>query len=229
MFGRIAGSYDLLNHLLSLNRDRAWRRAAVDRAGVRGPVLDVCSGTGDLAREWAARGPDGGAVVGADFCPEMVQAAVRKDRTEAPGGRVRYVVADTRRLPFGSGRFGAVSAAFGIRNVSDLRGGLREMIRVLRPGGRLVILEFTLPGNPLFRGVYLFYFLLLLPLLGNLLSGSGDNAYGYLPRSVLRFPGRDRLGEILREEGLVEVRVEDLSLGIVNLFVAVRPRGGGGF
>jgi demethylmenaquinone methyltransferase/2-methoxy-6-polyprenyl-1,4-benzoquinol methylase len=183
------------------------------------PVLDVCAGTGDFTLEWARAG---GAAVGSDFCVPMLEIAGRK--SAAAGLPASFVAADTLALPFPGDAFGTVSVAFGIRNVSDLRGGLRELRRVVRPGGEVVILEFTTPVNPLFRAVYLLYFLVVLPLVGNLVSGSGDGAYGYLPRSVRRFPGRDRLRRIMEEEGLTGVRVHDLSLGIVNALVGTKPR-----
>jgi demethylmenaquinone methyltransferase/2-methoxy-6-polyprenyl-1,4-benzoquinol methylase len=222
MFAGIAPRYDLLNHLLSANRDHGWRRSTVEAGGVRPGerVLDVCTGTGDLALEWArALGPSS-AVVGTDFCEEMVRLGRGKARGAAPA--VRLGVADTLRLPVRDGAFAAASVGFGIRNVADLDAGLREMARVVRPGGRVLVLEFTRPGNPLFRFVYYVYFLLLLPLLGNVISGSRRNAYGYLPRSVLTFPDRHRLARRMEEAGLRDVAVHDLSLGIVTVHVGVK-------
>jgi len=223
MFAGIAPRYDLLNHLLSANRDRGWRRATVE-AGGAGPgdaVLDVCTGTGDLAFEFARALGGRGRVVGTDFCEPMVRLGRRKAAEE--GLRVGLGVADTLRLPFRDGSFAVAAAGFGIRNVADLAAGVREMARVVRPGGRVVILEFTRPSNPFFRVVYYVYFLLLLPLLGNLVSGSRMNAYGYLPRSVLSFPDRHRLARVLAEAGLADVRVRDLGLGIVTVHVGTRP------
>ncbi len=223
MFAGIAPRYDLLNHLLSANRDRGWRRSTVLAAGVAPGerVLDVCTGTADLAVEWAtALGPRG-RVVGTDFCEAMVRLGREKVRDSAAG--VRLGVADTLRLPFRDGSFAAASVGFGIRNVADLGAGLREMVRVVRPGGRVLVLEFTRPGNPVFRFVYYVYFLLLLPLLGNVVSGSRRNAYGYLPRSVLTFPDRHRLARHMEEAGLRDVQVRDLSLGIVTVHVGVKP------
>ncbi|MCI0587441.1 MAG: ubiquinone/menaquinone biosynthesis methyltransferase [Planctomycetes bacterium] len=219
----MAPRYDLLNHFLSANRDVGWRRATVEeaRAGPGDRVLDVCTGTGDLALEWARSRGVGGAVVGTDFCEPMVRLGSGKVRREAAD--VRLSVADTLKLPFRDGAFGVVSVGFGIRNVADLGAGLREMARVVRRGGRVVVLEFTRPANPLFRFVYYVYFLLLLPLLGNLVSGSRQNAYGYLPRSVLSFPDRDRLARMMEEAGLRDVRVRDLSLGIVTVHTGVKP------
>jgi demethylmenaquinone methyltransferase/2-methoxy-6-polyprenyl-1,4-benzoquinol methylase len=223
MFAGIAPRYDFLNHLLSARRDAGWRRETVAAGEVRPgePVLDVCTGTGDLAIAWArALGP-GSPVVGTDFCEPMVRLGAGKVRREGLG--VRLGVADTLRLPFADGRFAAASVGFGIRNVADLGGGLAEMARVVRPGGRVLVLEFTRPPNPLFRFVYYVYFLLLLPLLGNVVSGSRRNAYGYLPRSVLSFPDRGRLARMMGEAGLRDVRVRDLGLGIVTVHVGVKP------
>lgn len=223
MFAGIAPRYDFLNHFLSANRDRGWRTETVAAAGVKpgDPVLDVCTGTGDLALEWErALGP-ASEVVGTDFCEPMVRLGREKVLRER--SRVRLGVADTLSLPFRDGRFEAVSVGFGIRNVADLGAGVREMARVARPGGRIVILEFTQPANPAFRFLYYVYFLLLLPLLGNLVSGSRQNAYGYLPRSVLSFPDRNRLCRIMEEAGLRSVLVHDLSLGIVTVHVGVKP------
>jgi demethylmenaquinone methyltransferase/2-methoxy-6-polyprenyl-1,4-benzoquinol methylase len=223
MFAGIAPRYDFLNHFLSANRDHGWRRATVEegRAGPADRVLDACTGTGDLALEWTRARPEAGAVVGTDFCEPMVRLGAGK--ASRAGAPVRLSVADTLRLPFRDGTFGVVSVGFGIRNVADLGAGLRELVRVARSGGRVVVLEFTRPSNPLFRFVYFVYFLLLLPLLGNLVSGSRQNAYGYLPRSVLSFPDRDRLARMMEEAGLREVRVRDLSLGIVTVHAGVKP------
>ena len=216
MFSGIADSYDLLNHLLSMNQDKRWRRKACALAAGEGPVLDVCAGTGDMAFEWQ-EGATGEPVTAADFCHEMLVLGQEKSAARGLGGRVRFLAADTLALPFSDDRFGVVSAAFGIRNVSDLRGGIREMVRVARPGGRVIILEFTMPKNPLFKSIYLFYFLFVLPIVGNLVSGTNDSAYNYLPRSVLNFPGQSRLLEMMEEEGLCEVTGTNLSLGIVNV------------
>jgi len=223
MFAGIAPRYDLLNHLLSANRDRGWRRETVAAGACRpgDPVLDVCTGTGDLAMEWSRTLGTRSEVVGTDFCEPMVRLGLDKVRRERLP--VRLGVADTLRLPFADGSFAAASVGFGIRNVADLVAGIREMTRVVRPGGRVVILEFTRPSNPAFRLVYYVYFLLLLPLLGNLVSGSRQNAYGYLPRSVLSFPDRGRLKARMEEAGLRDVRILDLSLGIVTVHVGVKP------
>jgi demethylmenaquinone methyltransferase/2-methoxy-6-polyprenyl-1,4-benzoquinol methylase len=145
-----------------------------------------------------------------------------REKVRRAGLRVRLGVADTLRLPFPDGRFAVASVGFGIRNVADLGEGIAEMARVVRPGGRVAILEFTRPSNPAFRFLYYVYFLLLLPLLGNLISGSRQNAYGYLPRSVLSFPDRGRLARLMEERGLRDVEVRDLGMGIVTLHLGTR-------
>jgi demethylmenaquinone methyltransferase/2-methoxy-6-polyprenyl-1,4-benzoquinol methylase len=141
----------------------------------------------------------------------------------APGrGRVTLGVADTLRLPFKDGSFRAVTVGFGIRNVADLRAGIREMARVTAPGGKIAILECTQPSNPFFRFIYYVYFLMLLPIVGNLVAGGKRNAYGYLPRSVLKFPDRDRLARIVEECGLADVTVHAKSMGIVAVHVGTK-------
>lgn len=223
MFAAIAGTYDVLNHVLSLNQDKGWRRFAVKAAGVRpgDRVLDVCTGTADLAIELAAAAGAGGTTIGTDFCEEMVRLG--SDKVGDERGAPRLGVADTLRLPFRSGVFRAVTVGFGIRNVADLRSGIREMARVTAPGGRIAILEFTQPANPLFRFVYYVYFLILLPILGNLVAGGKRNAYGYLPRSVLSFPDRHELARIVEECGLEDVHVLTQTFGIVTVHVGTRP------
>jgi demethylmenaquinone methyltransferase/2-methoxy-6-polyprenyl-1,4-benzoquinol methylase len=224
MFAAIARTYDPLNHLLSLNQDKGWRRFTVEAVGARpgDRVLDVCTGTADLAIELARRVGPSGSVVGTDFCEEMVRLGVPKtgDAACAP---VALGVADTLRLPFKDGSFRGVTVGFGIRNVADLRAGIREMARVTSPGGRVAILECTQPSNPLFRFVFYVYFLLILPVIGNLVSGGRRNAYSYLPRSVLAFPDREKLRRIIEECGLAEVKVHARTFGIVAVHVGTKP------
>jgi demethylmenaquinone methyltransferase/2-methoxy-6-polyprenyl-1,4-benzoquinol methylase len=219
MFDRIAPTYDLLNHLLSANRDQAWRRDAVRRLALTGKerCLDACAGTGDLAAALLA----GGAreVVASDFAPEMVARARKK-----LGNRAEVLVADTTRLPFSDADFDVATVGFGVRNLEDLDGGLRELHRVLRPGGRLAVLEFSRPTNPVFRGLYYLYFLLVLPLVGNLVSGGAENAYAYLPRSVLAFPSPDALAARMRSAGFASVEATPVCFGIAHLHVAAKAR-----
>ncbi len=228
MFDRIAPTYDLLNHLLSANVDVRWRREVVARLALTGRerVLDACCGTGDLALLLCEAGA--GSVVGTDFAPAMVARA--REKALARGGRaagpaLAFEVADTTRLPFGDASFDLATVAFGVRNLEDLDAGLAELCRVLRPGGRLAVLEFSRPANPVFRALYHTYFMLVLPLVGNLVSGGADNAYAYLPRSVLAFPGPEALAGRLRRAGFAEVHVVPLTLGIACLHLATRGPG----
>lgn len=216
MFDRIAPTYDLLNHLLSGNVDARWRRTAVRALGLRGGerVLDACTGTGDLAIALQAGGA--GEVVGSDFSPSMLAQA----RQKAPA--LRFAVADTTALPFPDRSFDAATVGFGVRNLEDLDGGLAELCRVLRPGGRLAVLEFNRPPNALVRAVYHTYFMVVLPIIGNLVSGGADNAYAYLPRSVLAFPGPAALADRMRAAGFARVEVRPLTLGIAWLHLATR-------
>jgi demethylmenaquinone methyltransferase/2-methoxy-6-polyprenyl-1,4-benzoquinol methylase len=230
MFNAIAPRYDLLNHLLSLNVDRywRWRTTRLVPPGGDAPVLDLCTGTGDLALAYdrAARGRV--PVVGADFCHEMLVRAVGKTRRRGAGARVAYVEADAQRLPFADSQFQITTVAFGLRNVTDTDRGLAEMVRVTRPGGRVAILEFSRPRGWVFGGLYRFYFRRVLPLVGQLVSRSRDDAYYYLPASVLEFPDGEALAERLRAHGLTAVRWYPMTFGIATLYVGVKPGPGAG-
>jgi demethylmenaquinone methyltransferase/2-methoxy-6-polyprenyl-1,4-benzoquinol methylase len=219
MFTAIAPRYDLLNHLLSLNVDRAWRRRAVTRVAVErapgGTYLDCCAGTLDLGAELARRGEFRGRVVGADFVVPMLKLG----RNKAPA--LRPVGADALRLPFGDGAFDGALVGFGIRNLADLDAGLRELRRVLRPGGRLVVLEFTLPTAQPLRALYLAYFRHVLPAVGRAVS-KHTNAYSYLPASVAEFPGPDDLAARMRAAGLADVGYERLTFGIAAVHWGTR-------
>lgn len=223
MFASISRRYDLLNHLLSLNQDKRWRRKTVEStsSGANELVLDVCTGTADLAIAYASRPGHSGFVVGTDFCPEML--TLGKQKLDATGNdRLALLAADTLRLPFADNTFDIVSVAFGIRNVSDLRLGIREMARVTKTGGRVVILEFSLPENRLFGGLYVFYFTKILPFVGRTISRAGNNAYSYLPSSVLQFPTKVEMMAVLRECGLADVAAAQYSLGIVTQYTGIK-------
>jgi len=226
MFANVAPRYDFLNHALSGGIDILWRRRTVDRALAHGAgerrVLDLCTGTGDLALMFAARGCD---VVGADFCPEMLELG----RAKRGQRRVEFLGADVQHLPFRDSDFDLSTVAFGIRNVEDPVRGLREMRRVVRPGGRVLVLEFARPRAPVVGRLYLWYFRRVLPKIGALLSRASreDRAYDYLPDSVMHFPDRDDFLALMREAGLTDVRYELLSFGIAALYVGVVPDGGG--
>lgn len=220
MFDRIAPRYDLMNRIMSAGRDRAWRRAAAAAADLAAGdrALDCCTGTGDLAFDLADRVP-GGAVVGVDFSERMVARACEK--IDAREDVVRFEVGDVMRLDHGDDSFDAATVAFGIRNVSDLDGGLREMARVVRPGGRVVVLEITVPAH--LQRFYGVWFDRLVPRLGALLGRDAD-AYRYLPASVRRFPPPPELAARLAGAGLDDVRWRTFAGGIVALHHGrVRP------
>jgi demethylmenaquinone methyltransferase/2-methoxy-6-polyprenyl-1,4-benzoquinol methylase len=225
MFGRIAPRYDLLNHLLSLNIDKYWRWRTTRLVPVegRGPILDLCTGTGDLALAYDRAAAAQVAIVGADFCHEMLLPAVKKTDRRGASTRIRYLEADAQRLPFADDTFQIVSVAFGLRNVTDTDRGLAEMVRVTQPGGRVAILEFSRPQHWLFGRMYRFYFRRLLPWIGQMVSHSQDNAYHYLPASVMEFPDGAALGERLRVHGLTEVRWYPFTFGIATLYVGTKP------
>lgn len=224
MFSAIAPVYDLLNHLLSLNIDRSWRRTTVRLVPPRGtqPILDLCTGTGDLALEYTRAAGDQTPIIAADFCAPMLVRATRKtNRRQA--SRIGYVQADAMRLPLPSNCFQIVSVAFGLRNVENTDRGLSEMIRVTQPGGRVAILEFSRPRGTLLSRFYLWYFKYVLPKLGQVISKSGDQAYRYLPASVLAFPDGEAMLARLRQHGLQQVWQRPLTFGIATLYVGMKP------
>lgn len=219
MFTAIAPRYDLLNHVLSLNVDRRWRRVAVDQLGWElvpaGTYLDLCAGTLDLAAELARRPGFGGRVIGADFVLPMLRLGRGKAASVWP------VNADALELPFPPASFSGATVGFGVRNLADLDRGLAEAARVLRPGARLVVLEFSTPPRQPLRSMYFFYFRRVLPLIGRLVS-KHRNAYSYLPESVLAFPGPDELARRLEAAGFEGVRYRLLLGGICAVHVGVR-------
>jgi demethylmenaquinone methyltransferase/2-methoxy-6-polyprenyl-1,4-benzoquinol methylase len=221
MFDRIAGVYDLMNSAMTAGLHHEWRQRAVERAEVaRGSdALDVCCGTGDLALELRRRiGPDG-RVVGCDFSEPMLELARRKSGDE--GLPVEFGWADALDLPYGDASFDAVTIGFGARNLADLERGISEMTRVLRPGGRLVILEITRPQRQPLAGFYSLWFDRLVPVLGSL---AGDpEAYSYLPDSVRSFPEPERLAAMLDSAGLGKIRWLLLAGGIVAIHSATKP------
>jgi demethylmenaquinone methyltransferase/2-methoxy-6-polyprenyl-1,4-benzoquinol methylase len=225
MFASVSRRYDLLNHLLSLNQDKRWRRKAVAMSGIeRGDrVLDVCTGTADLALAYSGSLRAGGLVVGTDFCPEMLVIGKRKLALERPGAKVALLVADTLELPFTEGMFDVVSVAFGIRNVSDLTAGIREMTRVAKNGGRVVILEFSLPENGFVNRLYMTYFTRVLPVIGRVVSRAGNDAYNYLPDSVISFPRGTEMCRVMEACGLTDISARGLTFGIVTVYVGKKP------
>jgi demethylmenaquinone methyltransferase / 2-methoxy-6-polyprenyl-1,4-benzoquinol methylase len=221
MFGSIAGRYDFLNHLLSANVDRRWRQVCVHevsrRVTVSKPrILDVGCGTADLSLSFSRIGP----VVGCDFCHPMLRVGSRKLAREGTGRSIYLLGADALNLPFGDGSFDVVVSAFVLRNLSDMDLGLREMRRILRPGGVMGMLEFGMPRTPVVASVYRWYFLRVLPKLGGLLSGV-DGPYGYLPNSVQAFPPVETLKSRVEKAGFAKPEHKLLTSGIAILVTAI--------
>ncbi len=224
MFSGIAGRYDLLNHVLSLNIDKRWRRKVhaeiqdiLDKKDAI--VLDVACGTGDLSlelnRESAAR------VIGTDFCRPMLNVA--KEKTLATNARIPYIEADAMNLSFADGSFDALTIAFGLRNLPNFANGLIELHRVLKPGGRIAILEFSSPVLPGFRQLFNFYFANVLPRIGGIVSGS-RGAYEYLPDSVAKFPHQKALVSMMEQTGFSDVKYQNLTGGIAALHSGSKTR-----
>ena len=223
MFDAIAGRYDLLNHVLSGGQDLYWRWRAVRRLRLTGreQVLDLCTGTCDVARSLIRRRL-ARRVLGVDFSAEMLKVGQRKLRAEGRAAIIPLVRGDAMRLPAASASMDAVTIAFGIRNVQDPATALREVARVLKPGGRLAILEFSTPTQPLIRAAYLWYFRNILPRLGRLVSRHGE-AYAYLPASVESFTPPAEFIAALQRAGLSRCEAVPLTFGVVYLYVAERP------
>jgi demethylmenaquinone methyltransferase/2-methoxy-6-polyprenyl-1,4-benzoquinol methylase len=214
-----------MNHLLSMNVDRYWRGWTVRkvRPSGTGPILDVCTGTGDLALAFW-RATDGSVpIVATDFCPEMLDVGRQKKEAAGINGTLEFIEADTLQLPFSDDHFQLVTVAFGLRNVTDTQRGIEEMVRVCRPGGRIAILEFSMPGWQPFKSVYGWYFRSVLPRVGQLMTRNDEAAYSYLPDSVQEFPYGESLAEQLREAGLKDVQFHPLTLGIATLYVGTKP------
>jgi demethylmenaquinone methyltransferase/2-methoxy-6-polyprenyl-1,4-benzoquinol methylase len=225
IFSEIAPRYDLLNHVLSLNIDSRWRRKAIAALRVErdqaGRYLDLCAGTMDVAKQISELSGFRGIVIGADFAEPMLRAGAHKIR----GARIAPLAADAVQLPLASGQLAGAIVAFGIRNVAGLDESLREACRVLAPGGRFVILEFSTPRVPVLRVLYQLYFHRVLPLIGRLISGH-RTAYQYLPRSVANFPAEEQLARRMEAAGFTKVSWSSLSLGIAALHVGECPIAG---
>jgi demethylmenaquinone methyltransferase/2-methoxy-6-polyprenyl-1,4-benzoquinol methylase len=222
MFAQIAPRYDLLNHVLSLNIDRWWRARTVKALLLPGtePVLDACTGTGDLALAIARRLGNRAPVVGTDFCSEMLELARRKqERLGLPSTQVKFIEADTQSLPVADGSCQAVTVAFGLRNVADTDAGLRELARVCKPGGQVAVLEFSKPTALGLRHLYDFYFRRVLPRVGQLVAKNDQSAYRYLPDSVQSFPCGQALIERMEAAGLQRVRMLPMTYGIATLYL----------
>lgn len=241
MFGEISGRYDFLNHFLSGGVDYYWRWRTVRKVRPQGdsPILDVCTGTGDLAIAYWKKAGGRTAVVGTDFTPEMLEIARVKtakmgisaeansseNTGSTAGGKasLTFQQADTMELPLESDVYQIVSVAFGLRNVSDTVAGLKEMTRVCKPGGQVAVLEFSMPRNRLFGAVYRWYFRNVLPRIGQLLARNSEAAYKYLPQSVSEFPQDEELVDLMREAGLSDITWTPLTFGIATLYVGRKP------
>jgi demethylmenaquinone methyltransferase / 2-methoxy-6-polyprenyl-1,4-benzoquinol methylase len=221
MFGEIAGRYDALNHLLSLGIDKYWRWRTVRKARPHGPlpILDLCTGTGDLALAYRQAAGSETSIVGADFCHPMLVIARQKQQRGNLHDRLVFVEADAQQLPFPANTFQIVSVAFGLRNVTDTDRGLVEMTRVCAVGGQVVVLEFSMPRWQPFRSIYGWYFRHVLPRIGQALARNRQSAYNYLPESVGDFPSGDALAERMRRCGLTDVRYYPLTLGVATLYI----------
>lgn len=219
MFATIAGRYDFLNHLLSANIDKKWRKIVAGQLVSRIPgealILDVACGTGDLSQTLFER--TNARVVATDFCRPMLNIAAGKVARS-----ISLVEGDALSLPFQDGTFDAVTIAFGLRNLADVNGGLRELLRILKPNGWVAVLEFSRPSNAAMRSVFGLYFRKILPLMGGLVSGS-LSAYTYLPDSVSRFPDQEQLEGVMREVGFAQVSFQNLTGGIAALHLGQRP------
>lgn len=222
MFAGIAGRYDLLNHLLSLNIDKGWRRkvstqlrAILDDSSAI--VLDVACGTGDLSLELSRDSK--ARIIGTDFCRPMLTIANQKSQIE--NFPIPYIEGDAMGLPFVDDSFDAVTIAFGLRNLANVQGGLTELHRILKPGGTLAILEFSSPVVPGFGRLFNFYFSHILPRIGGAVSGS-RGAYEYLPDSVSKFPNQKKLVEMIETTGFTSVKYSNLTGGIAALHTALK-------
>jgi demethylmenaquinone methyltransferase/2-methoxy-6-polyprenyl-1,4-benzoquinol methylase len=221
MFDAIAPRYDLLNHLLSAGIDRRWRARAIASLALTGreTLIDVCTGTGDVALEARRRGA--ARVLGVDFAGAMLSLGLRKVLAAGEADRIALAQGDAMRLPVRDASGEAATVAFGIRNVQDAAVACAELARVLKPGGRLAILEFGVPRFPGVRTLYRWYFTQVLPAIGRMISGHGA-AYSYLPASVGAFPPPAEFMTILRHAGFIDVDAVPLTFGIVYLYKARR-------
>lgn len=222
MFNAISPKYDALNRILSAGIDQSWRRKTLREIRATGALnlLDVATGTADLALA-LAKGIPGSRVVGVDISAGMLEVGRSKVRARDLEGRVRLDLGDGEQLPYEESSFDAVTVAFGVRNFENLEQGLRDMRRVLQPGGSLAVLEFSQPTAWPLRGIYLFYFKNILPRIGRLVSKDAS-AYTYLPNSVQAFPYGEAFAAKLREAGFKSVRVRPLTFGIASLYLAIK-------
>ena len=223
MFGEIAPNYDRMNHLLSMNVDRYWRSKTVRilKPNLEDPILDCCTGTGDLAFSFHRRTAGKVPVVASDFCFEMLEIGEQKKR-QREIKNIAFVEADTQEMPFEDDQFQIVSVAFGLRNVEDTDRGLREMVRVCKPGGQVAILEFSTPRTQPIKAAYQWYFKNVLPRIGQALARNSSSAYNYLPDSVGEFPAYEALTERMLQAGMTKAKFYPFTFGIATLYVGVK-------
>lgn len=228
MFDSIAPEYDAFNHITSLNIDRSWRRRALKRIVVHGKrqeIMDLACGTGDFSIAIAKAMDDGGHVTGVDLSEGMLTIMRGKVTTEGLDDKIIIRTGEGENLTFDDNSFDAVTIAFGIRNFENRTQSLHEILRVLKPGGCLLILELSEPSNPVFRTFYNFYFTKIMPLIGKRLSGGteGADAYKYLPASVLMFPKKEEWMATMRSCGFTDVAHKAFSLGICRMYTGLKP------
>ncbi len=222
LFDNIAPDYDRLNHILSLNIDKGWRRKAVGEIlDERRPlnILDVACGTGDFTIEIARKAPDGSRVTGIDLSEGMMK--IGREKIAGAGVEAEMVQGDCEALPYEDGTFDRISVGFGVRNFEHLDIGLKEMCRVLKDGGKLVVLELSVPSNGFVRWCYKLYFLKILPAVGGWISGD-RGAYEYLPASVLKFPAPEKFMDMMKEAGFNDVKHKSLTLGICRMYIGLK-------
>jgi len=222
MFRQIAPRYDAMNHLLSMNVDRYWRWRAVRRLRMESgvPILDTCTGTGDLAIAIDQKAPPSVDVLASDFCHAMLEIGKEKISASA---RIEFVEADSQALPFADRSFGCVTVAFGLRNVADTDRGIGEMVRVCRRGGQVLILEFSQPRLWGLRQLYGFYFRNVLPMIGQWFARNDKAAYEYLPESVGQFPDGQALADRMIVAGLCDVTYTPLTFGVATIYEGTVP------
>lgn len=224
LFASIASHYDLLNDLMSLGLHRRWKQMVVDQSGLLtgGSALDICCGTGDITLALARRAGRAGKVVGLDFSPEMLAIARERYERHPPPGSVQFQLGDAQALPFMDESFDCVTVSYGLRNLADIPAGLREMRRIVRPGGRMVCLDLGKPRGAVWSRLYRIYFLGIVPHVGGWISGQRW-AYTYLPHSLADFPAQEGLKALMAETGWQDIRCLDLFGGIAAIHIGTKP------
>lgn len=217
-FNSIAKRYDLMNSLMTLGMDQRWRRQVVQRvgAGHAKQIIDVCCGTGQLSMELAQAVGPAGRIIGLDFSENMLQVGREQLEKSSLSEVIRFVQGDAMHLPFGDNSFDGATVGWGLRNLPDLRQGIREMVRVVKPGGKVVSLDMAKPTLPFFKQVYWLYFEKLIPLMGNIFAGK-ESAYRYLHDSAVQFPAQHEIARLFSESGLIHTGYKNLAGGVVAI------------